>query len=73
MTREINPAWRVDVLVERLTDRVLERSVDRHPLVERLKREVGLDFGEIVRSQVTQHLKREKITDIKSLRRALRK
>lgn len=67
-----DPAWRVDVLVERTLDLWMQRFVDNHPLAMRL-RQVGLDTSSIVRNQVRAKMKRERITDVGSLRRALRR
>lgn len=67
-----NPAGRVDILVERIADLCLKRFVDGHPLTLRLK-QVGLDGPAMVRNEVRARLKREKITDVKSLRKALRR
>jgi hypothetical protein len=67
-----SPAGRVDVLVERVLDRLMERYVDHHPLAVRL-RQVGLDSSAIVRGAVKDKLKRERITGVKSVMKALRR
>lgn len=64
---------RVDVLFERIADLVLKRSIERHPLHARLKNEVGLDVALLLKNGLADTLKREKIKDLRSLRRALRK
>ena len=68
----MNPAGRVDLLVNRTVNVAVARWVDTHPLAERLK-QVGLDVGFLIRGYVEHRLKKEKITDIRSLRRALRR
>jgi hypothetical protein len=65
-------AWRVDLLVERSLDLIMNRFVDNHPLTARL-RQVGLDASVLARGAVKDHLKKERITTVKSLRRALRR
>ena len=67
-----NPAGRVDVLIERMLDRWMQRFVDNHPLTMRL-RQVGLDTSSIVRDEVRDKLKRERITGVKSVMKALRR
>jgi hypothetical protein len=67
-----DPAWRVDVLVDRLVDLLMKRHIDNHPLTARL-RQVGLDASLLARNAVRDKLKRERITDVKSLRKALRR
>ena len=67
-----NPAGRVDLLIERTIDLWMKRFVDNHPLTARL-RQVGLDGSLIVRGAVKDRLKKERITDVKSLQRALRR
>lgn len=66
-------AGRVDVLFERIADLLLKRSIERHPLHAKLKDEVGLDVSSLLKNSLADTLKREKIKDLRSLRRALRK
>lgn len=74
MSKQLNPAGRVDVLIQSTVDLFLKRFVETHRgyagLNARLK-EVGVDLGTLARDEVSRRLKRERITDVKSLRRAL--
>jgi hypothetical protein len=68
-----NPAGRVDVLIERSIDLWMKRYFDNHPFVLHLKNRAGLDGPFLIRAAVSDRLKRERITDIRSLRKALRR
>lgn len=67
-----DPGWRVDILIQRIIDASLKRAVDNHPLTARL-RQVGLDPSTLVRVAVKDQLKRDKITNVRSVIRALRR
>lgn len=72
MSKQVNPSGRVDVLMNRTVDLALKRFVEPHPLHERLK-QVGLDFGEILREEISRGLKRAKVSDLKSALKAWRR
>ena len=69
---EPDPAWRVDILVQKIIDVSLKRTLDNHPLTARLKA-VGLDVPAITREAVQKQLKRDRITNVRSVLKALRR
>lgn len=72
MNKELNPAGRVDVLAKRVADLGVQRFIESHPIHARLK-QAGVDIASIIRDSLDAALKRERITDMRSLRRALRR
>lgn len=73
MSKPVNPQYRVDVLLKRVAALLLERSMELHPLHRRLKQEAGLDVSAILQDSLASGLKRERITNVKSVMKALRK
>lgn len=73
MKKPLDPRHRVDVLLKRSAALLLERWVERHPLHGRLKLEAGLDVSGILQDSLSRGLKRERITDVKSVMKALRR
>lgn len=47
--------------------------MELHPLHRRLKQEAGLDVSAILQDSLARGLKRERITNVKSVMKALRK
>lgn len=57
--KQSDPACRVDLVIERITDLWLKRFVDHHPLTRHLQ-QAGIDGPAMVRARVKDQLKSEK-------------